>query len=164
MNMRIAAYAYLFIAGIATEILAFAILGEPVFSGQYRQTNWGGTTLFYLLPGFAAMAAARLVQQSYLRSVRARQRKFLYDWIVIGVIAAHLAYGIMALLYYGFMHVITGSPASPSPLDAGWGIVFFFGVWSLILGFLPNLLFAIGLTEAALWRQKKSAEASAAAD
>ncbi len=153
MSMRIAAYAYLFLAGLATESLAFVHLDEPVFSGQYWQANWGGT-LFYLLPGFAAMAAARLVQQPYLRSVRARQRKFVYDWIVIGLIAAHLAYGMIVLLFYGFLYVITGSSAGPSPLDAGWGIVFFFAIWSLILGFLPNLLFAIGLTEVALWRQR----------
>ncbi len=151
----IAAYAYLFIAGIATEFLGLAWLDGPrAFSGGDLPASWGGL-LFFALPGFAAMAAARLVQQPYLRSVRAWQRKFLYDWIVIGVIAAHLAYGMIALLYYGFLHLIAGFAEGTDPLDAGWGIVFFFSLWSLVLGFVPNLLFAIGLTEAALWLQKK---------
>lgn len=153
----IAAYAYLFIAGIATEFLGLAWLEGPrAFSGGDVHASWSGL-LFYTLPGFAAIAAARLVQQPYLRSVRARQRKFLYDWTVIGVIAAHLAYGMIALLYYGFLHFIAGSAEGANPLDAGWGIVFFFSLWSLILGFIPNLLFAIGLAEAALWLEKKSA-------
>ncbi len=143
MGKRFAAYFYLFIAGNATAWLAIALISRHNLLQMFTHFHWDDLPLT-VLPGVAAVIAGLLVQGRFLRAMRAGQRAALYGLTFLGVLAAHLAYTALVFVHALFLMM---------PYDALSGASVF-GVVSVVLGLLPNLLLGLGFAKAVLWLQK----------
>ncbi len=146
MKKSIAAYLYFFTAGISVACLGIGLLdGINGLIDVVRHPGWDMTPLL-VLPGAGAIIAALMVQAPFLRAVRARRRAGVYGWTVLGVIAAHATYAVLV-----FWLVVVSENAR-----AAIGIAGAIGFMSLILGFLPNVLFGICFAEFLLARNRRA--------
>ncbi len=152
MEKRIAAYAFIFIAGLSTEFLAFFLLGGANgLAFHFSFTNWDNL-LIDIMPGMAAVIAAAALHIPFMRAVRTGRRLPLYGWTLLGVVCAHAAYALLMLFYAYFFPRF---PTHQSPELFALQAAYIYGLFSLALGFIPNLLYCIGKTEALLWLEKK---------
>ncbi len=153
MKKRIAAYLYFFAAGVSVACTGLMLMDD--FNGlidAVTHPGWDMTPLI-VLPGAAAAIAAWMVQAPFLRAVRARRRTGVYGWTVLGVIAAHAAYAVLV-----FWLVLVSENAK-----SAIGIAGAIGFMSLILGFLPNLLFGVCFAEVVLGLERNRPVARASA-
>lgn len=163
MEQRIAAHGFFLLAGLAVACAAWGLL-----AGWHRLLDTlshpgQGDFWFLILPGPAAALAAFAVHQPYLRALAAGRSWRLYGWALLGVLAAHLAYVLLMLpaplvgiLWHDWATpTLQGSPERPDLLmllHRGLEVSAIAGVFSLILGLIPNLLIAAGFTEFLLRR------------
>ncbi len=142
MGKRFAAYLYLFIAGNASAWLACALINRHNFSLLFTHFHWDDLPLT-VLPGAAAAIAGLVVQWPFLRAARAGRGAAMYGWTLLGVMAAHAAYTALVFAHAVFSAHAYGLDALSSACV--------FGIVSVVLGFLPNLLLGMGFTKAVLW-------------
>ncbi len=143
MGKRFAAYLYLFIAGNATAWLAVGLIDGHGLLRSIAHPHWDDVPLL-VLPGMAAVIAAGMVHVPFLRAARAGRGAALYGWTFLGVLLAHVAYTALV-----FAHGLFREP----PEEAlRLGVLF--GVTSVTLGLLPNLLLGMGFAKAAMWLGK----------
>lgn len=146
MEKRIAAYAFLFVAGVASASLGWALVdGLNGLVRIFAQMEWKDLRLI-LLAGVAAVVAAVAVRAPFLRAARARRRLRLYGWTLLGVLASHVAYA-MLVFFDGLLF-------ESAPLEEHAGGALFIGFISLIFGFIPNTLWGVFLAEIVLWQDR----------
>ena len=151
MEKRIAAYLFLFIAGITTEALAYLLVeGTSGVLGHFYSVRWDNLAID-LLPGIAAVLAAGALHTRFVRAARGRRRPQLYGWALLGVALSHAIYGVLAAV---LLTVVGQTNAGALPLNNAIEAAVLFGTFSAMLGFIPNLLFATGFAEAVLWLDK----------
>ncbi len=153
MENRIAAYVYLFVAGVASATLGFVMLLGP--SAVIRMHPDREDLEFIGLAGAAAIIAAAMVHAPFVRAARACNRMRVYAWTLGGVVASHLAYAALVFVANVLLRGTSG--------DAG-AIALFAGLFSFMLGFLQNLLAGTALAEILMWREKLRRAAPPRAD
>jgi len=145
IEKRVAAYAYFCVAGMGTASLGFFVLMG--FSGLLRVLTHPEQAEFWFvaLAGAAALIAALAVGGPFLRAARAGRRWRVYGWVLLGVLASHAVYG---LLTYVQGLLFERGTAPPS-------MALFMALFSLMLGFLPNMALGIGFAEGLLWMGRR---------
>lgn len=153
MINRIAAYVFIFIAGISSACMGVTLFDGPERLAALLSHPESREVTYIIYAGVAAVMAALSVHASFLRAARAGERPLLYAWALGGVLASHAAYTMLV-----FLQVVT---ASRVPSLAGHiNIAVSNGLVAFMLGVVPNTLLAIGSAEAALWLGGKRPAAS----
>ncbi len=149
MGKRLAAYGYLFFAGIMSACLGIAVRGGRRFIAEILVNPAFGLSPV-LLAGMAAVIGAWVVRKPFLRAVWARRRLPVYGCVALGVIAAHLAYVPFIFL---FLEMAVEPPMHTLEYFKGAMV---FGADAVMLGFVPNTAFGICLAELLLARNRRA--------
>lgn len=128
-------YALIFVLGMCTYWSAYWFLG------LHEQNIYP----LGLNAGLSAVIAAFLVRKPYWRNLENGSKGHLYGWLLTAVLLSHLLYGPLL--------IIAGNIRGPAmmPLHEWLASSIMFSLFSLIFGFIQNMLLGAMLTES-LWR------------
>ncbi len=149
MGQRVAAYGYFFFAGITSACLGIAAVGGVRFIVELFRNPASGLSPEILLAGLAAVIGAGAVHKPFLRAVDARRRLRAYGFVTLGVIAAHVAYALLFLLFE-----MAGDGMVPTRTNLE--VAMYVGAISVMFGFLPNMAFGSCFAEFLLERNRRA--------
>ncbi len=152
MQSRAAVYLYFWCAGMASVYVGMGFFAGPERLGGSVAGLLADLAEFSVLAlggGISALAAAVLMRGAFLRGARTGARGKVYDIVLIGLVAAHAVYGMLAF----FVALIGGGSFDVQRAMSAAAAVWFM---SLLFGFPTNLLFSVAFTEFFLWRRRAS--------
>lgn len=127
-------------------VIIFA-LGVTTFWSAYWFLGIKGGDLYPLglNAGLSAVIAAFLLRKPYWRNLVSGKKKHLYGWLLLAVLLAHLLYGPLMVA------IISLGDTGAIPLHEWVEGSLMFSLFSLIFGFIQNMVLGAVLTES-LWR------------
>lgn len=138
---HVAIYPIIFVLGACSFGLVYVFLGSfPLDSAIINAVS----------AGLAATIAAWSVRQPYRRALVDDRRKALYGWLLLGVLLAHLLIGFLIML----LSLFIGNRIHLSELIS---LSLAISLFSVLFGFVQNMLFGAMLTEFLRRRQQKGA-------
>lgn len=164
MARRAAAYASFVLAGWAVVSAAWILLDSYPAYLRAITRPWDMDFWMLLPPGVAAALGAAAVHSPFMRAVRAGRAPWAHAWAAAGVLAAHAAYAALVFgVALGREALLRDAPLlSARVLSQAEDYALVAGAMSLILGFLPNVLFAEAFAGFMLVRQPAVARPGAA--
>lgn len=149
MEKRVAAYGYFFFAGITSACLGIAAFGGARFIVELFRNPAAGLSPEILMAGVAAVIGAGAMHKPFLRAVQARRRPLAYGFVTLGVIAAHVAYALLFLLFE-----MAGDGMVPTLTQLEGAM--YVGAFAVMFGFLPNMAFGSCFAEFLLERNRRA--------